>query len=318
MTAPSIVGIDVAKDSLELALWPEKRHWQAANQASGVREVVERLQELQPRLVVLEATGGYEREVAAALAAAQLPVAVVNPRQVRDYAKATGHLAKTDALDAEMIARFADAVGLEPRPVPSEQARALEALLQRRRQVVEMRAAEKARLQQAPTKSVRTRIKEHIAYLEGELDEVDGELGDAVRATPAWRERDELLRSVTGIGPVVSITLLAELPELGQLSRGEIAALVGVAPLNCDSGTRRGKRIIWGGRARVRQALYMAAVSASRHNPVIQAFYTRLLEAGKPKKVALVACMHKLLTICNAMLRDHQPWHPQPSATQGV
>jgi transposase len=314
----SIVGIDVAKDRLEIAVWPEETHWQVDNHAAGLTTLVERLQPLRPRLVVMEATGGYEREAAAALAAAQLPVAVVNPRQVREYAKAMGRLAKTDALDALVIAQFAEAVHLEPRPVPSEQASDLTARLQRRRQLIEMRAAEKARLHQVRSTAVRTRIKAHLAWLDTELAEVDRDLSAVIEASPVWRQRDELLQSVTGIGPVVSLTLLADLPELGTLSRGQVAVLVGVAPLNCDSGTKRGSRHIWGGRARVRQTLYLAALSASRYNPVIQPFYQRLLAAGKPKKVALVACMHKLLTILNAILKHQKPWQPPTPATQGA
>jgi transposase len=318
MAAGPIVGIDVAKDQLEIAVRPEQPGWQAANTAEGVQALVDQLKALAPQLVVLEATGGYERPVAASAAAAGLPVVVVNARQVRDFAKAIGRLAKTDAIDAAVIAHFAEAVELEPRPVRSGDAAALEALIQRRRQLITMRAAEKTRVPQAVTREVRERIKRHIAWLDAELEELDHELGEAIAASPIWRERDELLRGVQGIGPVVSVTLLVELPELGTLSRGQIAALVGVAPLNCDSGTKRGHRTIYGGRAQVRQALYMAAVSACRSNPVIRPFYEQLCARGKPKKVALVACMHKLLTILNAMLKHHESWDPRPLATQGA
>jgi transposase len=267
-----------------------------------------RLGALGPRLVVLEATGGFEVMVAAALAAAQLPLAVVNPRQIRDFARATGQLAKTDALDAAVIAHFAEAVHPEPRPVPDEQARALGELVARRRQVVEMIGAESHRRRQLTQRRVLRRVDRHLAVLQEELSEIERELDGSIRGTPAWRENDDLLKSVPGIGPAVARTLLAELPELGTLGRKQIAALVGVAPLNRDSGTMRGRRTTWGGRATVRTALYMAALVAARHNPVIAAFYQRLRTKGKPAKVALVACMHKLLLILNAILRDRRPW----------
>ena len=306
---PVWIGIDVAKARLDIAVRPSQEVWDAANDEVGIAELVERIQALAPQGIVVEATGGLEVPVAGSLAAAGLPVAVVNPRQVRDFAKATGRLAKTDRLDAQVLAHFGEAVRPEPRRLPDEQALALAALLARRRQVVEMLTAEKNRLGSA-SRRVRDRVKAHIEWLEKELADLDKELRRTLRDSPIWREHDQLLRSVPGIGPTVAVTLLADLPELGTLDRKQIAALVGLAPLNRDSGTLRGRRTIWGGRARVRAVLYMAALVATRHNPVIRAFYARLLAAGKPKKVALIACMHKLLLILNAVLKHRRAWCP--------
>ncbi len=260
-----------------------------------------------PTLVVLEATGGLEGPVVAALTAAGLAVAVVNPRQVRDFAKAVGHLAKTDALDAQVLAHFAEAIRPTPRPLPEPERQALAALLTRRRQVLGMLVAEQQRLGTTAL-ALRPRIEAHIAWLRQERDDLDRALQLQVRQSPAWRADDDLLQSVPGIGPVVATTLIADLPELGQLDRKQIAALVGVAPFNCESGILRGRRIIWGGRAQVRAALWMGTLVAVQHNAVIRAFYARLLAAGKPKKVALTACMHKLLIILNALLRHRTPW----------
>ena len=260
-------------------------------------------------MVVLEATGKYERPAAVAVAAAGIAVAVVNPRQARDFAKAAGRLAKTDRIDAEVLARFAGAVGPRPSVLPDEEARALQDILVRRRQLLEMIVAEKNRLQMA-SEAVAKRIAAHVRWLEKELGRVDRELDEAVRESETWRANEELLRSVPGVGAVLARTLLAELPELGTLPRRRLCALVGVAPFNRDSGAFRGKREVWGGRAPVRAALYMGALVATRYNPVIGEFYERLLAAGKPKKVALVACMRKLLSILNAMMRDRIPWHP--------
>jgi transposase len=308
MNTPNLyVGIDVSKARLDIAVRPTAQRWSVANDEEGIAQLVSRLKELTPALVVLEATGGLELPLATALYAAGVPVVVVNPRQIRDFAKATGRLAKTDALDAQVIAHFAEAVRPIPRPLPDAQAQALEALLSRRRQVVGMLTAEKNRLGTA-LPQVRSMLKAHIAWLQGQLAEIDKELGSTIQQSPLWREKDNLLQSTPGVGPVLSITLLAELPELGTLNRQQIAALVGVAPLNRDSGTLRGKRTIWGGRARVRATLYMATLVATRFNPVIKAFYQRLCGAGKAKKVALTACMRKLLTILNAMLKHHTPW----------
>lgn len=301
------VGVDVAKDWLDVAQRPEGAPWRVSNDEGGIAALVERLVQLRPALVVLEATGGMEMPVVGALVVAQLPTAVVNPRQVREFARATGRLAKTDAIDAQVLAQFGEAVRPELRPFPDAATQELSALLTRRRQLVGMLTAEKNRLRTA-AKAVRADVQEHIRWLERRLSDLDGQLAQSIRSSPSWRERDNLLKSTPGVGPVLSVTLLAELPELGTLGRKEIAALVGVAPLNRDSGHFRGKRSVWGGRSRVRAALYMAALVAARCNPVLRAFYQRLVEAGKPKKVALTACMHKLLTILNAMIRHRTPW----------
>ena len=258
--------------------------------------------------MVLEATGGFEVTVAAALAAAGLPLAVVNPRQIRDFARATGRLAKTDALDAAAIAHFAEAVRPEPRPVPSAEAELLGELVARRRQVIAMMVAERNRRQRLTSKRLVKSVDRLLAALQKELSDLEREIDDTIRGTPAWRDKEDLLKSVPGVGDATARTMIAELPELGQLGRKQIAALVGVAPFNRDSGTMRGKRAVWGGRASVRAVLYMATVSASCHNPAIAAFYRRLVDAGKPKKLALVACMRKLLTILNALIRDRTPW----------
>jgi transposase len=303
------VGIDVSKNQLDIAVRPAGDTWSMPNDASGITEVVQGLAQLHPALVVLEATGGLQMPLAAALATAGLPLAMVNPRQVRDFARATGRLAKTDRLDAQVLAHFAEAVRPTPYPLPDAQTQELTALLTRRHQVVEMLTAEKNRLR-TTRESVRRRVQDHIRWLEQELADLDDDLERTLRESPLWREKDNLLRSVPGIGRVVSITLLADLPELGTLSRHQIAALVGVAPLNRDSGRFRGKRMVWGGRARVRAALYMAALTASQHNPIIKAFYHRLREAGKARKVALTACMRKLLIILNSMVKHRQAWNP--------
>jgi transposase len=307
MDTAEYVGIDVAKARLDVAVRPSREQWVSATDPASLDELVGRLQELHPELIVLEATGGREGAVVAALAAAGLPVAVVNPRQVRDFARAVGQLAKTDVLDAQVLAHFAQVIHPTPRPLPDVQAQELSALLARRRQLTQMVTAERQRLDTALPR-VQAHIQRHLAWLEAELADLDQTLHDQVQASPVWRERENLLRSVPGIGPTTALTLLAELPELGQLDRKAIAALVGVAPLSCESGTWRGRRIVWGGRARGRTALSMAALVATRHNPTIAAFYTRLCAAGKPKKVALTACMHKLLTILNAMVRQGSVW----------
>jgi transposase len=306
-----LVGIDVAKAELVVGTRPAAERWAVANDERGVRTLVERLTRDAPELIVLEATGGYELLAVAGLAAAGLPVVVVNPRQVRDFARATGQLAKTDRIDADVLALFAERVRPEVRPVRGEDARELDALLGRRRQLLDMLQAEKNRLGQVFGRGharVKKSLKAHVAYLERELRIADTDLGAMVRASPAWRERDDLLQSVPGVGPVLSRTLLADLPELGRLSRREIAKLVGVAPLSRDSGTFRGRRFIQGGRATVRAVLYMAALVATKRNAAIRAFYERLVAAGEPKKLALIACMRKLLTILNVMVRTHQRW----------
>jgi transposase len=305
--AHSYVGVDVSKDYLDVAVRPMGEQWRVTHSEEGLDQLVERLQGLSPALVILEATGGLEVPVAAALGAAGLPMAVVNPRQVRDFARATGKLAKTDKLDAQVLALFAERVRPAPRPLPDPQTQELIALLARRRQIVTMLTTERNRRGRA-LPSVRPGIQEHIDWLEGKLGELSDGMGNLLRETPLWREKENLLLGVPGVGPVLSITLLAELPELGTLDRRQIAALVGVAPLNRDSGTLRGKRTVWGGRAKVRATLYMATLVATRFNPVLRAFYQRLLAAGKPKKVALTACMRKMLTILNAMLKHRTPW----------
>ncbi len=308
MTGPAVyVGIDVAQATLDVALLPSGETWQVANDEPGIRALVTRLQPHAPTLIVLEATGGYERASVAALATAGLPVVVANPRQVRNFARATGQLAKTDTLDAGILARFADRVRPAVRPLPEPASQELAALLARRRQLLEMLGAERQRLSLAAA-SVRRSLTQHIAWLERQLGRVDDDLDALIQASPLWRAKDDLLQSVPGIGPVASRTLLATLPELGTLSHKQIAALVGVAPLARDSGTLRGKRSVWGGRAVARTALYMAALVASRYNPVLRVFYQRLRAAGKPAKLALIACARKLLTILNAMVRANTYW----------
>ena len=302
------VGIDVAKDRLDVHVRPSDEAFSVARDSEGLTALMQRLGPLHPYLVVLEATGGFEQTLAAALVSEAMPLAVVNPRQIRDFARATGQLAKTDALDAKAIARFAEAIKPEPRPVPDEQARALGELVARRRQVIEMMIAERNRRGQLSSPRLIKSVDRLLAVLQKELSELEQEVGEGIRGTPAWRERDELLRSVPGIGNVVARTLIADLPELGRLGRKQIAALVGIAPLNRDSGRMHGKRTTWGGRAKVRSALYMAALVASRRNPVLKAFYQRLISFGKPKKLALIAVMRKLLTILNAMVRDNKRW----------
>lgn len=301
------VGIDVAKAHLDVALRPTGTHERWPNDENGIAQLIARLVAVRPTLIVLEATGGLEVPVTAALAAVGLAVAVVNPRQVRDFAKAIGQLAKTDALDAHVLARFAEVVRPTPRPLPDADTQALAALLTRRRQIMAMLVAEQQRLL-TTVAPLRPRVEAHIAWLRQERDDLDRELRQRIRHSPAWREDDDLLRSVPGVGPVLATTLIAELPELGHLNRKQIATLVGVAPLNCESGILRGRRIIWGGRAQVRAALWMSTLVAIRHNPVIREFYTRLLAAGKAKKVALTACMHTLLIILNALLRHRTRW----------
>jgi len=308
MTAsPVFIGIDVSKDRLDLALRPTGERWTSPNTERGIRMVCRRLRTCAPALIVLEATGGLELPLTGALAAAELPVVVVNPRHVRDFAKATGRLAKTDAIDAAVLAQFAEAVRPPLRPLPNAATQALSALLLRRRQLIAMLTAEKNRLGLAPT-PVRKGITGHIRWLEGRLADLDEALAHTIRESPIWREKNDLLQSTPGVGPALARTLLGSLPELGILTRQQIAALVGVAPLNRDSGRFRGTRRVWGGRAHVRAALYMSALVATRFNPVIRVFYQRLCAAGKIKKVALTACMRKLLTILNAMLKHQTPW----------
>lgn len=308
--SPCFVGIDVSKDRLDVYLRPVGSAFGVARDAEGLDDLVERLSALAPALVVLEATGGFEITVAAALAAAGLPLAVVNPRQIREFARSTGRLAKTDRLDAEAIALFAERVRPEPRPIAGPEAQVLGELVARRRQLVEMIGMESNRQHQVRDPRLKGRIQSHLAWLRKALAEIDREIDGQVRSSPVWRETEELLTSVPGIGKVTAHTLLADLPELGQLGRRKLAALVGVAPINRDSGQMRGHRAIAGGRFNVRNVLYMATLTAIRWNPLIRAHYTQLRERGRPAKVAIVACMRRLLTILNAMLREKTPWQP--------
>jgi len=302
------VGIDIAKDRLDVHLRPSGESVTVARDGDALATLVERLRALAPVLIVMEATGGYETVVASAIAAAQLPLAVVNPRQIRDFARATGKLAKTDRLDAAAIAHFAEAIRPPARPIAEPEAEALGELVARRRQVIEMIVAEGNRGRRASQRRIIGAIERHVALLQSELSELDRDIDQAIRKSPAWQADAELLVGVPGIGPATVRTLIAELPELGRLTRRKIAALVGVAPINRDSGTWRGRRTIAGGRPAVRAALFMAALLASRSNPVIAAHYKKLRLAGKTGKQALVACMRKLLVILNAILRDQKPW----------
>lgn len=301
------VGIDVSKAELEVAIHPGNDHWKFPYTEQGIERVVERIRAVGPKLIVMEATGGIEVPVVGALVAVALPVVVVNPRQVRDFARATGILAKTDAIDAFVLARFGEAVKPMVRPLPDEFEQELKALMSRRRQLIDMLTQEKNRLRRT-TKRFKAEIEEHIRWLEGRLKELDEDLEDIIRSSAVWREKEEMLRSVPGVGAVVSRALVVDIPELGRLNRKQIAALVGVAPLNRDSGKFRGRRMVWGGRAHVRSALYMATLTAVRLNPQIKKFYWRLIEAGKKPKVALTACMRKLLTVLNAMVRNKTSW----------
>ena len=305
------VGIDVSQTTLDVAVSPSGEQWQVSNDEPGIAELVERLRSMAPDRIVLEATAGYEVPLVAALGSAGLPVVAVNPRQVRDFARSMGRLAKTDALDAQVLAQFAARIQPQVRPLPDATTRELSALLARRRQLVEMRAAESNRLTTA-VESVRGDIREHLRYLNKRIKELDRELHDRLRTSPLWRDKEDLLRSIPGVGPVLSATLLVDVPELGGTSHKQLAALIGLAPLNRDSGRWRGKRSIWGGRANVRAVLYMATVTAVRLNPIVKVLYQRLLAAGKPPKVAITACMHKLLRICNAIISHHSAWRYQP------
>lgn len=304
------IGIDVSKDHLDVHVRPTGDSFRVRYDDAGLVALVARVRPLAPAVLVLEATGGYEVPVAATLASAALPVAVVNPRQVRDFARATGQLAKTDTLDARIIALFAEAVRPAARPVPDAQADALGELIARRRQLVDMLGAEHNRRRLLRDRRLQRHLDAHIAWLEEALRRLDQDLTTLIRSTPVWRETDDLLRSVPGIGPVTACTLIADLPELGRLDRRRIAALAGLAPIARDSGAFRGRRMILGGRSHIRRVLYMATLTAIKHNPAIRTFHQRLVAAGRPGKVALTAAMRKLLTILNAMLRDRRPWHP--------
>jgi transposase len=311
-TTPTLVGIDVSKAHLDSAIRPgPKAAARDRNDPAGIAALVSRLKPLAPTLVVVEATGGLELPLVAALQVAKIPIAAINPRQARDFAKASGQLAKTDRIDAEVLAHFAEAIRPEARPLPSDEVRALDALLSRRQQLLEMRLMESNRLGACSDPTVRAGLERHIAWLESEAAEADTRLAEAVKASPAWKEKDELLRSIPGLGPVSSLTLLAALPELGTLDGGKISALVGLAPFADDSGTRRGGRHVRGGRAAVRRVLYLAALSAARHNPALKAFRDRPSARGKKPKVILTAVARKLLVIANAVVRSGLPWSPE-------
>ncbi len=303
----NFIGIDVSKSQLDIAVRPDNKRWSSANTDADIAKVVETIKEFSPQIIVVEATGGLEMPLVAALSQASLPVVVVNPRQVRDFAKAVGRMAKTDRIDSEVLAHFGEAVKPEIRLLKDEDTQILTALVTRRRQVIDMLTAEKNRLG-ISSKIVRKDIQKHINWLQARLEDIDRNLDSAIRNSPAWREKDDLLRSVPGVGQVLSVSLITGLPELGTLSRRQIASLVGVAPLNRDSGLFRGKRTVWGGRANLRAVLYMATLSASRFNPAISLFYSRLIAAGKKSKVALTACMRKLLGILNAIVKNQIPW----------
>jgi transposase len=307
-TEPVVIGIDVSKAELVLTVHPTGETWTSDTTPPGIDQTVTRLVARHPTLVVLEATGGYEATLAAACATADLPVAIVNPRQVRAFAQALGRTAKTDAIDAGVLALFGARVQPSPRALPSAETQALAALVARRRQLLEMLTAERQRLQLVDRGLVARDLRNHIRWLAKRVGDVDDEITGQIQRSPLWRAQEDLLRSVPGVGPIVARTLLAELPELGTLDRRAVAALVGVAPYNCDSGQFRGRRLIWGGRAPVRATVYMAALAASQHNPVLARFYQRLRTAGKPPKLALVAVMRRLLTILNAMLKQQTPW----------
>jgi transposase len=304
----SIVGIDISQDTLDIAVIPSNEAFSVPRDVQGLEALCHRLQALRPKLVVMEATGGFETVVASAIAAAKLPLAVVNPRRIRAYAQALGRLAKTDRLDANTIARYGEAAKIQPQQVPDEAAMALGELVSRRRQIVETMGVERNRRRSLNQHRLIKGVDRILAALQKELSDIEIDIRDAIRGTPAWQEKDELLQSVPGIGAKLSSMLLAELPELGKLSRRKIAALVGVAPMADESGKHRGRRHIRGGRAQVRTGLYMAALVAARHNPTIAAFHQRLRAAGKAPKMALTACMRKLIVILNAMLRDNCPW----------
>ncbi|MCH8897613.1 MAG: transposase [Chloroflexi bacterium] len=303
------VGIDVSKAFLDVSLYPSGKTWQIEYSSQCIAALTEELADLAPAVVVVEATGGLEMSLTAALGVAGLPVAVVNPKQVRDFARATGRLAKTDKLDAQVLARFGATVQPPIRPLPDAAHQELRALVTRRQQLLEMITAEKNRRRRT-TPGIQHRIEVNIQFLREQLKELDRDLADFLKSSPLWQEEARLLRSVPGVGPVVTATLIARLPELGSLNCKQVAALVGVAPFNRDSGAFRGKRKVWGGRGALRTALYMATLVATRRNSVLQAFYQRLCAAGKPKKVALIACMRKMLVILNSMIKHHRTWNP--------
>jgi len=310
-TVEQFTGIDVSKATLDVCIEPLGQALHVAYDEAGIAQIASRLKEVKPALIVLEATGGLEVRIATELASLGLPVAVINPRQARDFAKATGQLAKTDQVDAAVLAAFAQAIRPQVRPLKDADTRALDDMVSRRRQLVDMRVQETLRLNTAASKPMQKSLGKHIAWLDKQIAEIDRDLTKCLKDSDVWRAKDDLLRGIPGVGTVTSRTLLAKCPELGTLNRREIAALTGVAPLANDSGKHRGKRFIWGGRADVRAVLYMAAVTAMRCNDVIRKFAERLKKAGKPPKVVIVACMRKLLTIMNAMIKNNTPWNPK-------
>lgn len=307
MSSEAYVGIDVCKASLDVKVLPSNEAQRFSNDDAGINRLIKLINRIDPTLIVFESTGGFEMPAVSSLIENHLPAVVVNPRQVRDFAKATGRLAKTDSIDADTIARFARDIRPEVRPIKDEHTQFISALNARRRQIVDMLVAEKNRLHTAPIPN-RSSIEKHIQWLERSLKDINDDIDKTIKKSPTWRENDKILQSFKGVGPVVSATLLCDLPELGKLNRKKISALIGVAPLNCDSGRYRGRRRIKGGRANVRRKVYMAAVASLRHNPVIKEFYDRLIDAGKPPKLALTACMRKILTILNAMMKNQVNW----------
>jgi transposase len=307
MNSDAFVGVDVSKSLLDVNVLPQKTSQQFSNDDKGVKQLIAMLEKMNPTLIVFESTGGLEMLAVSSLVEHQLPTVIMNPRQIRDYAKATGRLAKTDAIDAETIARFARDIRPEIRPLKDEQTQVLSALNARRKQIVDMLVSEKNRLHSA-VKLNRKSIQQHIRFLEKAIENINNDIDQMIRKSPTWRKKDKILQSFNGVGPVTAATLLCNLPELGNLNRKEIAALVGVAPINCDSGRYKGRRRIIGGRADVRRSLYMAAVASLRHNPMIKAFYDKLIDAGKPPKVALTACMRKILVILNSMMKNRSYW----------
>jgi transposase len=307
MSSEAYIGVDVSKDLLDVKVLPSNKAQQFSNDDPGIKKFITFIKKIDPQLIVLESTGGLEMLAVSSLVEKHLPTVVINPRQIRDFAKATGRLAKTDSIDADTIARFARDIRPEIRPIKDEHTQLLSALNARRRQIVDMLVAEKNRLYSAPKPNIKS-IQKHIQYLERTLEDINKDINKTIKKSPTWRENDRILQSFKGVGPVLSATLLCDLPELGTLNRKKIAALVGVAPLNCDSGRFRGRRRIKGGRADVRRKLYMAAVASIRHNPMMKKFYHKLIDAGKPPKLALTACMRKILTILNAMMKNRTYW----------
>jgi len=311
MIVEKFVGIDVSKSTLDVCIEPAVQTLHVAYDEAGIKQIAIRLKEINPTLIVMEATGGLEVRIATELSSKGLPVAVINPRQARDFAKATGQLAKTDKVDAAVLAAFAQAIRPQIRPLKDADTRALNDMVSRRRQLIEMRVQETLRLGTAASKPLEKSLNKHIDWLDKRIAEIDTDLSKRLRKSDIWRTKDDLLRGIPGVGPVTTLTMLAKCPELGKLNRREIAALIGVAPLANDSGKHHGKRFVWGGRADVRAVLYMATLSAIKHNDAIKAFAERLKKAGKPPKVVIVACMRKLLTLMNSMLKNNTPWNPE-------